>query len=283
LDLTRLASGRFSTTVQVNGQPFHLMVDTGSDHTMLTERVATALGLKLEPFPNSVMYLWGGMQLKYLAKTESVQVGRLLLGASTFYVIPDDRMEPGSDGLIGTDILARFDADFDFAQGKLNLIEHHSCGGHPVYWADDQAVASIPFENQKWDRQITGIAINKIMLTVNLDSKPELADLDTGAHISTLDLDRAEADFDLKPDSAGMVRLKRPEGSFGYTFKTLSFGGVQVNNAKVRLDPYSVSKMGPHNAKMLIGTDVLSRLHLYIAYQERVLYVTEATAHKAAP
>jgi len=121
LDLTRLASGRFSTTVQVNGQPFHLMVDTGSDHTMLTERVATALGLKLEPFPNSVMYLWGGMQLKYLAKTESVQVGRLLLGASTFYVIPDDRMEPGSDGLIGTDILARFDADFDFAQGKLNL------------------------------------------------------------------------------------------------------------------------------------------------------------------
>lgn len=281
LDLTHLPSGAFSTTIQINGQPFHMLVVTGSDHTMLTERAATALGLKVEPFPNSIVSLWGGMQLKYLAKTETVQLGRLQLGASTFYVIPNDRIGPAVDGLIGTDLLARFDADFDFSQGKLNLLEHNSCDGHPVYWADDNAVATIPFENQKWDRQISGIAINKILLTVNVEGKPVLAGLDTGSYISTLDLERAQADFDLKPESPGMVKLKRPEGSFGYTFKSLAFGGVQVNNAKIRLDPYSVHQMGKSSPKMLIGADVLSRLHLYIAYQERKLYVTDATAHKA--
>lgn len=142
-------------------------------------------------------------------------------------------------------------------------------------------MATIPFENQKWDRQISGIAINKILLTVNVEGKPVLAGLDTGSYISTLDLERAQADFDLKPESPGMVKLKRPEGSFGYTFKSLGFGGVQVNNAKVRLDPYAVHQMGKSSPKMLIGADVLSRLHLFIAYQERKLYVTDATAHKA--
>lgn len=96
LDLTHLPSGAFSTTIQINGQPFHMLVVTGSDHTMLTESVATALGLKVEPFPNSIVSLWGGMQLKYLAKTEIVQLGRLMLGSSTFYVIPNDRLGPPS-------------------------------------------------------------------------------------------------------------------------------------------------------------------------------------------
>lgn len=283
LDLTRLASGRFSTTVQINGQPFHMMVDTGADHTILTERVAVALGLKLDPFPNSVVYLWGGMQLKYLTNTDTLQLGRLLLGHSTFYVIPDNRLEAGADGIIGTDILARFDADFDFAQAKLNLIEHNACGGHPVYWADESVVARVPFENQQWNRPTTGIAVNKIMLTVSVEGKSELAILDTGAHVSTLDLDRALADFDLRPDSAGMIKLKRPDGAFAYTFKTMAFGGVQVSNAKLRLDPSSVHQMGSRGPKMLIGTDVLSRLHLYIAYREHMLYVTEAAARKAAP
>jgi hypothetical protein len=52
-------------------------------------------------------------------------------------------------------------------------------------------------------------------------------------------------------------------------------GGVTVPNPPIELIQ-GRNFLGRDYATLLIGNDVLSRFHLYIAYQQRKLYVTEA-------
>jgi hypothetical protein len=55
-------------------------------------------------------------------------------------------------------------------------------------------------------------------------------------------------------------------------------GGVTVTNPRIRLTEGGNFLSGD-SATLLLGMDVLSRLHLYIAYHEEKLYITGADAH----
>jgi len=278
-------TGHIMTAVQVNGHPLKLVVDTGSDHSMITPHTVEALGLTKEALPNSINGLWGGHKMDKLTHVDVLQIGRLTFDHSTLFVMPVE-MRSGADGLLGTDFLARFDLDFDFAHGKLNLIDPNHCPGDVIYWADEANAARIPFRKQARDVPVAGINTSKLVVPVSIDGKEELAILDTGSPITTLDLDTAKQDFAIADGIAGLTKLRQPEGSYRYTFQKMSFGekgAVNVSSPVIRLDPYSVHQMPPGWPKILVGMDVLARLHLYISYRERMLFVTEATAHKAAP
>jgi hypothetical protein len=81
---------------------------------------------------------------------------------------------------------------------------------------------------------------------------------------------------------------------YRYTFKSLSMDSIAVTNpafvilpdlaeqqirsemGKLADDPqYGLGQL----PRLVIGMDVLRKLHLYIAYKEHMLYVTGATAH----
>jgi hypothetical protein len=78
--------------------------------------------------------------------------------------------------------------------------------------------------------------------------------------------------------------------SFGYVFHTLSLGGITVSNPHVVIYPDLVGKNDHDNwtvtgsltvrnddgmqNEFIVGMDVLSHLHLYIAYGEKKLYIT---------
>ena len=83
----------------------------------------------------------------------------------------------------------------------------------------------------------------------------------------------------LKPDSPGMQRVgvaDDPHPRYLYTSKTLNFGGVTASNAKLLFVPREDSQDSWY--KMLIGEDILRQLHIFIAYQEKVLFITAASA-----
>lgn len=82
-------------------------------------------------------------------------------------------------------------------------------------------------------------------------------------------------------------------------FKSLTIGGITVSNAMIGIltDAASKSFWNAHGnwiehdpvygldfkpAPILLGLDVLSKLHLYIAYGEKALYVTAAGASQGA-
>jgi hypothetical protein len=59
----------------------------------------------------------------------------------------------------------------------------------------------------------------------------------------------------------------------------MTFGGVSVVNPDIMLVPDSVSRMHASSDHIVLGMGILRQLHLYIAYHEKELYVTPASAH----
>ena len=114
---------------------------------------------------------------------------------------------------------------------------------------------------------------------------------------------RARRLFDIDAKSPGIEKIAgaKPDEVVGlrYRFKSLSFGGVSVVNPLIYLLPdFAEHSMkvdegkiaddpvwGPIRdvSRFIVGTDILRKLHLYVAYREQKLYVTAASAGVSAP
>ena len=86
---------------------------------------------------------------------------------------------------------------------------------------------------------------------------------------------------------------------FEHTFQKLSFEGLEVANPRIAVFP-TIGSKDPNNGfvtgsrsqkvddrdasapTMLIGMNILSKLHLYIAFREQKIYITPASAPQAA-
>ncbi len=177
-------------------------------------------------------------------------------------------------GLIAPDILRSYDAEFDFGSGNFNLFRYHPCSDHAVYWAG--SYAALPF---------TLTHDGHVRILVALDGKDIYAVIDTGAPRSVLSMQAAGHLFDLNaasPNVTGAGALRGAAGgtvqAYAYPFRALMMGGVTVTNPRIRLTEGGNFLSGD-SATLLLGMDVLSRLHRYIAYHEEKLYITGADAH----
>ncbi len=198
--------------------------------------------------------------------------------------IPDDQ----PSGLLAPDILQNYDADFDFGSGKLNLIDPNHCKGQVVYW-QARNVATIPFRMDKSFH---------IVFPVTVDGKKLDAVLDTGASQTIMNLSVATSVFRLKTDAADVEKIGELKGE-AYTadvyrrrFKTIAFGGITVSDPVITLLPDMTKNYFPQRTpigslipdssqprglqQLLLGMSTLSKLHVYIAYKERRLYISEA-------
>ncbi len=100
-----------------------------------------------------------------------------------------------------------------------------------------------------------------------------------------LDLDFAKDEFGFNGKNPKLER--RPSNTksgfvYRYPFAALSFEGEMGNNVKVLTPVLELIKhddLGVHQLKMLIGINILRRLHFYISYKNRIIYITPATAH----
>jgi predicted aspartyl protease len=118
----RYAPGRpIVVDVVINGgTSARLIVDTGADRTMINPRTLTAAGVSLAATVGTsrVIGVTGTDQVSYVMvntlDVAGVRVDRLAVGA---YALP----EAASDGLLGRDVLDRFNVMIDSAQGLVTL------------------------------------------------------------------------------------------------------------------------------------------------------------------
>jgi predicted aspartyl protease len=251
--------GHVTAPVRFNDKPYRMMVDTGAYYSIMNGFAAVELGIKPQYSKNLTLTGWGGRPIVMAVEVDKFALGRLQAGKTGFMVDFDFGI---ADGLLGADFLYNYDLDFDFAKSKLNLISPRHCPGKVVHWTKGD-YGTVPFEYQ--DRTI--------VLKVKLDGKEVEAILDTGAPDTVISLEEAADLFGWDEDDLAKGKTKP-------VFKAMSFGSVAVNNPSVRLvsDKESVllAKSGP---KMIVGMTMLRRLHLYIAYGEKTLYVTPATQY----
>lgn len=275
LDMLPASGNRVVVPAAIGDKPLRMIVDTGGYITAFSEDKAQELGLPIDVVPESGIVMFGGQPLRRTVTLSNFSLGHLKAPRLEYPLLPPGFLGPDIDGLLSPDFLANFDLDFDFAGGKLNLVSKDHCDGKVGYWTNVPPIG-IPIV-----RELDGVHIST---HVTVDGKDVKAMIDTGAPHSLMSLDTAEDLFDLKDNDPRFVSLangpNRTSGARKFPFQKMSFGGVDVNNPDIVLVPDSEMKMGPHGPKMILGLSILRQLHLYIAYREKMLYVTPASEHK---
>ena len=256
-----LISGHVTVHASVNGKDFIMGVDTGGLSSGLTTAAYNRLGIAGHRGNLRI----GDLEWDYLN----------IVGMEAF---------PGVDGLIAPDILDRYDAEIDFNSKTFNLFKPHPCSGRAVYWVGSYTV--VPF---------TLTRFGHVRVPVTLDGQTTYAILDTGAPVTALSMQDASSMFGLTPDSANIEAAGTVSGPWStafkvgfntfetrsahtYPFQALTIGGVTIPNPPAELID-GRNFLGSDLATIVLGNDVLSRFHIYVAYHEQKLYITEVQAH----
>lgn len=293
IDLVPSDSGRREyVPVEIAGVQKWMVLDLGAEISMLSS--AAANELKLNPHHGyTKLYGLSGANSDLYSDVDvkmGPMKGRLMLAVAPY--INDIDGNPKVVGLLGADVLSHYDVSIDFGTNKLELLDPKHCEGKVVYWPMS-AVAIVPFKS--WH-------MSQIVFDVTLDGKTMKAILDTGASNSTLRLEKAQHDFDIKPGSddtpvAGHLNERSDLITYRHTFKTLDLEGIAVTNPVFELIPDMISaKLAPDaelgtripvkddsvEAPILLGMNILKHLHIYVAYKEKKLYITPAGTPKEA-
>jgi predicted aspartyl protease len=283
LDLKTLPSGRPAVDVLVGTTPEVFLIDTGGVASMVTSQLVDELKLTVtRTTDGSRLVRVNGASSDQMAKLPSITVGRFRQEGAYFAVYPPGA-NPEFTGIIAPDFLQHFDIDFDFAQKKLNLISPDHCAGKVVYWTAPK-VATVPMRIDRGGH---------ITFQMTLDGKKVGAMIDTGATTTTLNLDVARRVFNVDVNAPDVQKVGELKG--GYTtnvyqrrFKTLAAEGVEIGQPMITLLPDLVSGAVTSEARptgslvrddvglpsIILGMDTLQKLHLYIAYNERKVYMT---------
>jgi len=267
LRLTADEDGRVNVPVTLDGHAVNLLVDTGGGISMLSQLAVSTFGLHELTARRLTMELYGGEASHRYVLVRNVELGGTNLHATPFFIASGERFRPETSGALGADLLERYDVELDFANGRLNLFAKDSCPGNGAYWTKG-AFARIPF---LFDRD------RHIRIPVRLDGTQMLAQLDTGAERTIGSLEDITKDFGVD-DIENALGADGRARIYHYPFKLLTFEGVDVYNPAILLLPNNVSHMPPGERELIIGMNILHRLHLYIAYGEGALYVTSAEA-----
>jgi predicted aspartyl protease len=272
-------AGRMYVPISLNGVEKSFLVDTGGIYPQISEK--TAEELKLSPHQSNIEFY----SVDGSVTNKAVWVDNFVMGK-----LRADKMElpvaPRSIEIMSPTAFSRFDFEMNFAARKMNILSSDHCEGKVVYWPA-HALAVVPIKMRDFH----------IEVPVQLDGKDFRAIIDTGASRSTINADAARQGLGLSRDTAGMT----PDGHLGndetaviysYPFKTLTFEGVTVSNPRIAILPDRMGKNADRSHKMnslierhsddvalpeiIIGMNVLSKFHLYFAFKEQKLYITDA-------
>jgi predicted aspartyl protease len=291
IDLVAAAPNRALIPVSINGIPKLFLLDTGGDISQINGEVAQELDLPRRDSAVKMLDLYGHASSKYVT-IEKFGVGRQS-GDIDLAVQPNPDFGRGTRyvGIFAPDLMGRYDVEIDFGIYKMNYFSPDHCSGKVVYWPHN-ALAVLPFTFHK----------RHIRFPVKVDGKDLMAEIDTGAPRTTMTAEAAKRVFDLAPDSPGNVPLNAQgmAAAFGRIFDTLDFEGVAVKNPHVIVIPQLVGSKDPNNgfrtdtrarqvddledqSDMLIGMDIVRKLHLYIAFGESRIFISEASTPPKKP
>jgi predicted aspartyl protease len=118
---TRDAAGRAVALISINGQgPFRFIIDTGANRSVLSQALATRLGLV--PSGEGVVHSIDGAELATLVDVESLSFGTLRLSRGDTPVL-DGPMLDGQHGLLGVDGMAGRLLHIDFTNQCVEIYE----------------------------------------------------------------------------------------------------------------------------------------------------------------
>jgi hypothetical protein len=286
----KIDNGRLLIRMQLDDHDVWMKVGTGEPQGEIAWQTASQLKLPFLELRENAVIDDAGKALRHYVKVHTVGLGDLKAHDIVFVVVGESNSAaPLQDGTFGADILTAYDVEFDLAHGKVNLYNPDHCPGKVVYWTENYF--KIPFQ---LDHSLHAI------FPVTLDGQQVRGSLDTASVGSTLTTAVAKQKFDIdpvgrgaKPDGQEMMSSGASLPFYLHRFGNFAIGDIAFHNTEFEIVPNSVNKalrniepnlgvprLNPNQEmQMSIGLHHLARMRFYIAYGERMLYVSAADAN----
>jgi predicted aspartyl protease len=253
-------------SAKINGVDVKLFIDTGSFANTLNPEIAARIGLRLTDLPPEfqVEGLTGEARMRLARARDFTFLGAELHQAE--FLVAEHGLG-GADGLIGQQIMGKFDVEYDFAKGVARLFVPKDCPANASlgYW-DPGRVGYIPIHPiDAPQTDIVGEArVNGAKIRVVFDS---------GTPRSALTLDAARR-AGVRLDAPG-VEYAEVSGGAGdrvidtwiAPFDSFSIGDETVKKTRLRLGRFELD-----DGDMLLGTDFFLSHHIYVARSQNRLY-----------
>ncbi len=253
--------------VSIDGVPRLMFVDTGADTTTIASGTAAALNLPRDFDHTADTFGVGGMESHlYIVHTRSLGLGGISVAGGSFPTAAfGEALADGSypGGLIGADILSRFDLDIDIPNRRLGLWRVSGCTDAQPDWSDSRHAAPLAV-----------LASRHVSVPVRIDGVVVDLLLDTGAPNLVLST-RAAARAGATPEMLEESRTLRGRGvndrafdAWLHIFTRLEVAGqvygdaraVVVNNGRVQ------------SGDGLLGVAFLKRGRVWVSYATGFLY-----------
>ena len=272
---------------RIAGFGTHLMLDTGAFWNVLRSDLVGQLNLPTRKSYEITMFDASGAKIDTIATAPDFRLGDLNFGKVDFFVGGNlGGTVEGDGGVIGRNMFTRADLEIDNASKSVSLYNPDHCAGDGVYWADEAVVLEYKRDTSNTSRpgsrirgQISQNQIDDPIVSAELQGKPVTVLFDTGASMTSIDLEHAQRVFGIGPGSPGVVPAgKSYTGSgaevqvYSYTFKELTISGIRFEHVPVHLGQFGEFK------QVILGMHELKHLHMYFAFKEGRIYVTAAEA-----
>jgi predicted aspartyl protease/tetratricopeptide (TPR) repeat protein len=260
---------RASVPVTVNGQPTRLWLDSGAFWSFMSKARATELGLKTRELPEGFyMTGIGGSTTGRLATIKSFGIAGVTLDNVAFIVGGSD----AGNGLIGLNLLAAYDTDYDLANGAVDLMKATDCADtNLAHWAGDKAVSAIDLlpGNEYHD--------NHIYTVGQINGKTVRIMFDTGSP-SSFALRWSVEKIGIKLSAPGVIRSDDTSGIGGESraswivkLDSFAIGGEEIRHTAIHVVDEDRAGM---DADVVLGADFFLAHHIFVVRSQHRIYLT---------
>jgi len=259
-----------SVPTKVNGKDTSFWLDSGAFFSIMPKAKAIELNLELEraPYGLSMMGIGGEFDVDLTTIKSFGIVGHDLKNMQ-FMVGGSD----SGNGLIGRNILAMADTEFDLANGSVKIIKPLNCGDTPlINWAPGKPYFTVPLLTSANSRD------HQFRLPVAINGAKIVAEFDTGAPTSLLSRRAAErAGINLSGPgvvaSSGLTGFgRRTEKGWIAPVASVAIGDEEILRTKIEVIDDTIA--GDTDLDMLLGADYILAHHIYVARGQRRIYFT---------
>jgi len=262
----RLQRNEPHVIVAINDDDRNLVLDTGAEHTVISEQAAKSLGLKRSG-STSVIHGIGGTQTSWVGMAARFDFGGTRLRNFPIRVADIQLARPHGDppdGLLGADVLSGFDIDLDLPNSRMSFYRPRNCGDGGPNWTVPYATVEMASADQ-----------GRIVLPMELDNVRISMVLDTGAEMSAISRVTAMR----AGRGAEAIQTGRSVTVTGATDKKITayqhrFQYVRLGRLVAR-DPLLVVADLPAAARDgILGIDFMRGRRIWISYASKRIFVS---------
>lgn len=251
---------------RVNGETVGLGVDSGAPHTLVTPELVAALDLRPDPGMSSRRI--GGVGGN--AYSQVVALASLQLAGVTYRNIDVDaaslgqygRKDMAVSGLIGEDLLSRYDVGFDIGHREISFYTVRGCNTVTPPWG---AATSIPIHLSE---------LNHLVFPLELDGHRLNAVFDTGAGTDLL-LEGGAATLGLTPYKLKQDRITTAQGIGERTLtnRLHRFATLQVGSEIIPEPLIEVSDYSEPDVDLILGMSFLRDRQVFVSHATAQMFV----------